>query len=145
MSSVMSVLVRSERFGDVECDDAATVVFPDGLLGFEEEREFVVMPADPEGIYSWLQSTRTPSLAFLTTSPTCFFADYAVEIDDAEVAEIEILDESEAMVLAIVTIAEDRATANLLGPIVVNTRTRRARQVVLADSTWSTKELLGEF
>ncbi len=60
-------------------------------------------------------------------------------------AEIEILDESEAMVLAIVTIAEDRATANLLGPIVVNTRTRRARQVVLADSTWSTKELLGEF
>ena len=40
------------------------------------------------------------------------------------------------------TIGDDGITANLLGPIVVNTRTRVARQVVLAGNDWTTKEPL---
>lgn len=141
----MSVLVRSERFGDVECGDDATLLFPRGLLGFEDEREFALLPADEDGIYTWLQSVRTPSLAFLTTSPTYFFPDYALEVDDAELVDLNLTSEDEALVLVILTVGEERVTANLLGPIVVSTRTRRAVQVVLSDSSWTTKELLGEF
>ncbi len=140
----MSVLVRSERFGDVECDDSATLIFPNGLLGFEQEREFVLIPADEEGVYTWLQSSRDAGLAFLTTSPSYFFADFSLEVDDADLVDLNLTSEHEALVLAIVTIDDGRVTANLLGPIVVSTRTRRAVQVVLSDSSWSTKELLGE-
>lgn len=141
----MTVLVRSERFGDVECDDSATLIFPNGLLGFEDEREFALVPADEDGIYTWLQSVRDPGLAFLTTSPVYFFADFSLEVDDSELVDLNITSADEALVLAIVTIDEGRVTANLLGPIVVSTRTRRAVQVVLSNSPWTTKELLGEF
>ena len=33
----MSVLISSERFGDVVCEESATLSFPRGLLGFEED------------------------------------------------------------------------------------------------------------
>ena len=139
----MGVLVNSVRFGDVDYDESSTLTFPHGLLGFEDETAFVVVPVDDDGIYSWLQSVSDPSLAFLATSPHYFFDDYSPEVNDGDIAELELLDESETLLLCLVTISDDHITANLLGPIVVNTRTRRARQVVLAESQWSTREPLG--
>jgi len=47
----------------------------------------------------------------------------------------------EALVLMIVTLGEkpEDATANLLGPVVINTRTREGLQVVLPEAGYSTK------
>lgn len=139
----MSVLVQSERFGEVAYDETATLTFPHGLLGFEGESQFVVVPVDDEGVYTWLQSMTDPALAFLATSPHFFFDDYAPEVNDADVEDLELAGPSETLLLCLVTIVEDDISANLLGPIVVNTRTRRARQVVLGESRWSTREPLG--
>lgn len=138
----MGVLISSERFGDVDTDDAATLNFPHGLLGFEDQHSFVVVPVDPDGVYSWLQSTTDPDLAFLATSPHFFFADYAPEVNDADLEELGLLDPDETLLLCLLTVNEDDITANLLGPVVVNTRTRLARQVVLAETRWSTREPL---
>ena len=138
----MTVLINSVRFGDVDCEESATLSFPTGLLGFEDETAFAVVNVDEDGVYSWLQSASDPSLAFLATSPHFFFADYSPEVNDADVAELDLRDPSETLLLCLLTIDDDNITANLLGPIVVNTRTRVARQVVLADSEWSTREPL---
>ena len=135
----MSVLVSTERFGDVDCEDSATLTFPRGLLGFEEERSFVIVPADPEGVYSWLQSTQDPALAFLVTPPHFFFPDYEPEVNDGDLVDLDLQDPAETLLLCIVTISDDDITANLLGPVVVNTRTRVARQVVLSETRWSTQ------
>lgn len=139
----MGVLIHSERLGDVDLEETSSLSFPAGLLGFESETSFAVVPVDEDGVYSWLQSTSDPSLSFLVTSPHFFFADYEPEVNDAEVAELDIRDASEALLLCLLTISEDSLTANLLGPVVVNTRTRVARQVVLNDGRWSTKEPIG--
>lgn len=138
----MGVLVSSLRFGDVDYDESSTLTFPHGLLGFEGESSFVVVPVDDEGTYSWLQSTNDPELAFLATSPHFFFPDYAPEVNDGDVEELDLRDETETLLLCLVTIVDDDITANLLGPIVVNTRTRRARQVVLSEMRYSTREPL---
>ena len=136
------MLISSERFGDLECDDAATLEFPHGLLGFEEETRFAVLPEGEDGIYSWLQSVKNPSLAFLAATPHFFFSDYVPEVDDADLAVLDLQSEDETLLLTLITIGDDGITANLLGPIVVNTRTRVARQVVLAGNDWTTKEPL---
>ncbi|MFN8051675.1 MAG: flagellar assembly protein FliW [Acidimicrobiales bacterium] len=138
----MSVLISSERFGDVDCEESSTLSFPRGLLGFEDQTAFAVVPVDEDGIYSWLQSANDPALAFLVTSPHFFFADYEPDVDDADLAELDLTDPSETLVLCLLTVGEDSITANLLGPVVVNTRTRVARQVVLTDNRWSTRESL---
>jgi len=135
----MSVLISSERFGDVAVDETSTLTLPHGLLGFEDETSFAIVPVDDDGTYSWLQSAKDPSLAFLATSPHFFFPDYAPEVNDNYVAELDLLGPSETLLLCLVTIDGDDITANLLGPIVVNTRTRHGRQVVLSEMQWSTR------
>lgn len=135
----MSVLISSERFGDVDIEESATLNFPFGLLGFEDESSFVIVPVGEDGVYSWLQSATSPELAFLATAPHLFFPDYAPEVNDADLAGLDLQDESETLLLCLVTISEDDITANLLGPVVVNTRTRQARQVVLSEARWSTR------
>lgn len=136
------MLIFSERFGDIDCDESATLRFPHGLLGFEDETSFVVVPVGDDGIYNWLQSVKNPGLAFLTTTPHFFFSDYVPEVDDADLVDLELLNENETHLLCLVTIGEDSISANLLGPIVVNTRTRMARQVVLSENRWTTREPL---
>lgn len=137
------MLIHSERLGDVDCEESSSLSFPAGLLGFESETSFAVVPVDEDGVYSWLQSTRDPSLSFLVTSPHFFFEDYEPEVNDAEVAELDLREPAETLVLCLLTITEDAITANLMGPLVVNTRTRTARQVVLNDGRWSTREPIG--
>ena len=137
------MLINSERFGDLEIDESVTLEFPHGLLGFETETRFAVVPEGVDGIYSWLQSVTTPALAFLAASPHFFFADYAPDVDDSDIMVLDLQNENETLLLCLITIDGDAISANLLGPIVVNTRTRKARQVVLSEKRWTTREPLG--
>lgn len=66
---------------------------------------------------------------------------YRPEISDEQAAELDITDPDDAAVFAIVTPAKDRSTVNLLAPVVVNTRTNKAAQVIL-DSDWPIRQPL---
>jgi flagellar assembly factor FliW len=138
----VAVLITSVLSGDVDAEQLATLSFPHGLLGFEDHTAFAVVPVDDDGVYSWLQSLSDPELAFLATSPHYFFADYSPDVNDSDLEELDLRDALETLLLCLLTIREDAITANLLGPVVVNTRTRVARQVVLSDARWSTREPL---
>ena len=72
----------------------------------------------------------------MVLEPGGFIPDYELELFDGDAASLEINDSSEAMVLNIVTLRPQsplEATVNLIGPIVVNRRTRVGRQVVIAN------------
>lgn len=138
------MIVASDRLGELDCDEQAILSFPNGLLGFEEHTRFAVVAADEDGSYSWLQSLDDAGLAFLAIVPTIFFPDYEPDVPDADAAELGITDLSHVQLLALVTVGEQSVTANLLGPIVVNLRTRTAKQVVLSEQRYSVKAPLGE-
>lgn len=134
-----AVMIDSEHLGTVEVDDAAVVEFPAGIIGFPDQRRYAIVAADDSGLYSWLQSLDEPGLAFLALVPAPFFPDYAPVVPDEDCLSIGLADPADAQLLCLVTVGEDLVTANLLGPIVLNVRTRLARQVVLTDSRLSTK------
>ena len=134
-----AVMIDSEHLGSVEVDESSVVELPAGILGFPEQRRYAIVAADDSGLYSWLQSLDEPELAFLTVVPSPFFPDYAPVIPDEDCATIGLTDPEDAQVLCLVTVDEDAVTANLLGPVVLNVRTRMARQVVLTDSSLSTR------
>jgi flagellar assembly factor FliW len=73
--------------------------------------------------------------------PGIFFPDYEVELDDVTVERLGLTEPADALILVIVTVGErvEEATANLLGPLVVNRHTRQAAQVVLAGSRYETR------
>lgn len=134
-----AVMIDSEHLGTVEVDESSVVEFPAGIIGFPDHRRYAVLEAEPSGLYSWLQSLDDPDLAFLAVVPAPFFPDYAPVIPDEDCATIGLTDPRDAQLLCLVTVGEGSVTANLLGPIVLNVRTRLARQVVLTDSRLSTR------
>jgi flagellar assembly factor FliW len=107
------------------------------LPGFPDARRFALVELTPGGVLFALRSLETPDLRFLVVPPAPFFPDYAPEISDAVVAALGIESPDEASILLVVTPGSSPAdaTANLLAPVVLNTRTRAAMQVVLPDST----------
>jgi flagellar assembly factor FliW len=127
---------RSSRFGTLDVADEAILEFPSGLLGFPDQRRYVMLDHDTDAPFKWLQSLDEPGLAFVVMDPALFHADYRVEYSREALAEIHA-DESDDMALAVIlTIpSEDpgRITANLRGPLLVNPRTRLCKQLVLSD------------
>ncbi len=110
------------------------------LPGFPDLSRFALVQLDADGVLCALRSLEDADLRFLVVPPGHFFPDYAPVISDETVADLGIEDVAEVLVLVILTAGDTLAdtTANLLAPVVVNTRTRAACQVVLDDLTLST-------
>lgn len=135
------VTLASTVLGEVMVPAAALFTFPAGLVGFEAYRRFALVPTGHEAIW-WLQSVDEPGLAFVAADPFLVAAGYDPDVPDAELAALGPGAREELLVLAIVTLAAAAggATANLRAPVVLNTGTRRARQVVLPDGRWDVAE-----
>lgn len=142
----MTVQIDSTRFGrfDVPSDRVLTVA--GGLLGLPHSQRFVIVEID-DSPYFWLQSADEPAIAFLCISPWTFFADYTLGLDETVEAELALAEGEDPDVIVLLTVHRDGATvssitANLLGPVVVNTSTGQGRQVVLEGSSYTTQEPL---
>lgn len=135
--------ITTTRFGEIDVPEAQIYAFPEGILGFADIRGYAVF-APKAGPFQWLQSTEVPSLAFVVTDPALFFPDYRVQVRPEDLSAIQLADLGGGVVLVILTVPKNPAeiTANLLGPLVFNAKSKLARQVVLADPKYSTKHRL---
>lgn len=128
------------RFGEIEYDPQNTLLFPEGLIGFEHLRDFIVMPNEKEGPLFWIQSVEDPQVAFVLTDPVGFYYDYKILPDDLERKKLGIGEKADCHVLAVVTVPQDlKVTLNLAAPILFAPETNRALQVVLEGTTFSAK------
>jgi len=113
-------------------------LFPEGLVGFETLRKFIVMPNEKEGPLFWIQSVEDPQIAFILTDPTNFYYDYKVIPDGQERQKLGIEESSECLVVSVVTVSADRkVTLNLAAPILFAPETNRALQVILEGTQFS--------
>ena len=83
-----TVTVESSRFGSLEIEAGAIIEFPAGLIGLGGRR-WAVVTKDETGPFSWLHSLDDPALALPVTNPWEFFADYEVELSDADSERFE--------------------------------------------------------
>lgn len=137
--------IQTSRFGTIEVDEALVLKFEQPILGFDEHKEFVILDHAENSPFKWLQSASMPDLAFVITNPKLFGIDYEFTVPDDVCQKLNIEKSEEILVVTIVSIpAEDpqKMTANLLGPIIINEKTRQAMQVVLNDTDFSTKTRL---
>jgi flagellar assembly factor FliW len=134
--------IQTTRFGAVDIDESRTIEFPAGLLGFSSYRKFALLQPDDNGVFFWLQSTESADLAFVVTDPALWIPDFQVNIRKEQMDELGLREVSEAQVLVIVNKREQSLTANLQGPLVINSANRSAMQLVLAEKKWSTRHEL---
>ena len=132
--------VATKAYGLIDVDERQKIIFPQGLFGFENLKDYLLLDAERQPFY-WLQSIDVEQVAFVLVSPFLFRPDYEVNISNEELAEIGIHSPEKALIFTIVTIPPDGSpmTANLQGPLVINRDTRKGKQAVLTDSRWKTK------
>lgn len=135
------MLINSPRFGKIEVDAEEVVTFPEGLLGFRDFKRYAFHEPAGAPALMWMQSVEVPELGFVVTDPRIFKPDYRVRVAPEQLEGIEITDAAEAQVWVILTIPAnpEEMTANLQGPLVINTERRLGAQVVLNDPDVTTK------
>jgi flagellar assembly factor FliW len=103
------------------------------MPGFPDRRRFALVRLDPAGDLCSMTSLDEPGLRFLVVPPARFFPDYAPEVEDDVLADLEIESGEDVLVLVVLNAGASLAstTANLAAPVLVNTATRRGGQIVL--------------
>ena len=115
--------------------------FPDGLPGLPDLENFVIVELREDGAFQQLQSLDNIDVSIVVCVPWLFFPDYAPALSDIEQAELGLERPDEAILFVPVSIDLDshQIFLNLLGPFVVNSRTRKGRQLVLTGTSYTTR------
>jgi flagellar assembly factor FliW len=115
--------------------------FPDGLPGLPDLENFVIVELREDGAFQQLQSLDNINVSMIVCVPWLFFPNYAPVLSDLEQAELELENPEDAILFVPVSIEPEshQIFLNLLGPFVVNSRTRRGRQLVLTGTNYTTR------
>ncbi len=127
--------IKTRRFGEIKIDRDEIIYFPQGILGFPQQREFILLPTQDNSPLFWLQAVNDPDIAFVVTEPWVFKEDYAFELKDKDKKELQITEKEDIRVLCLLVIPEEaeKMTINLKGPLVLNIKKRLGRQVVIQE------------
>jgi flagellar assembly factor FliW len=122
---------------DIDSPPANQIELPQGLIGFAayKRAELLYLPDHLPFLWMNLQS-EVDNLHFIVIEPGGIIPGYEPEIFDEDAEQLDLRDPSEAMILNIVTLRKQHpveATVNLIGPLVVNRRTRTGRQLVISN------------
>ncbi len=138
---------ETKYFGQIEYDADDVISFVgDGLYGFEEEREFLLIPFEGGGSLSCLQSVKTPGLAFVAVEPFSLDPGYDPVLQPGELGAMGVKERGELAYYSLCAVKDPVAssTVNLRCPIVVNGETRKAMQVILEDGKYGMRHLLSD-
>jgi flagellar assembly factor FliW len=122
--------IQTTRFGFLEVEADAVLIFPTGILGLENCRHWVLLADAHNEALGWLQSTSRPDIALAVVSPRRFVPYYQLRVARSELEPLALEDVKEAEVLAIVGRNEQSMTLNLKAPLVINLKQRLGRQVI---------------
>lgn len=136
--------VASALFGELTVPDDEVIEFPQGLPGFPEYRQFVMIRPDPEILVTYLQSVDEGNISFVLVDPFQYYPHYEFKLDEADKEFLGISKPEDVTVYSIVTVKESiqDATLNLLAPLVIHMKKKRGKQIVLHGSEYSTKHPL---
>ena len=137
--------VNTLRFGDIEVEEEKILHFKNGIPAFEEEHEFLLIPYEEDSPILFMQSLKSPDLAFLVTNPFIFFPDYSFEIGDEATDALGIKSQEDLLIYAILTVPYGdvkKMTANLMAPVIINSKNNKSMQLVLDKSPYKTKHPL---
>lgn len=124
------------RFGRLEVDSDKVIHFPNGLIGFKEIKRFILMDYK-DTFLKWLQAVDDRDIAFIVVPAFEFFPDYEVKLDIQTKKLLEIKNEEDIVVFLMLRVEGEEVTANLQGPLILNSISMKGIQAVNEDTSFS--------
>jgi flagellar assembly factor FliW len=128
-----SATIHTARFGDLAVDPERVITFERGLVGFADQRRFLLLDHRPGSPFHWLQSVERGDLAFPLAAPGHFVEGFSPSLPADLDQLVGPFHPDDLWLGAVVTFLPDAGTAtiNLRAPVVLNTRSRLGVQLVV--------------
>jgi len=138
------MIIQTRFFGDIEINEEEIFVFPEGILGFEDSRKFILLDVPKNDLFKVLQDVERMYVCFIIAVPWGIQGGYDINIPDEDLLRIQIQRKEQILVMNIVTMPEalEKSTINLMAPLVMNIETRLGRQYVLSEGRYTTRHPL---
>ena len=122
--------IHSTRFGPIGVEPGDILHFPEGLVGFADCRDWILLADEQNSALAWMQSVDRPELSLAVVSPRRFVPGYHMRVARRELDPLKLEHLQGARVLVIVGKTNRSVTLNLKAPLVINLDRRLGRQVI---------------
>ena len=138
------MLIKTSRFGEIEIHEDQIITMPSGLIGFSEDRRFVIREDEAAKPFLWLQSVDNDALAFVMIEPHFSFSNYELELTKETLKKLKAEKTEDLSVFVLVTMAKsmEDVTVNLQGPLVFNLEKKLGLQFIIPEGKYSTRHSL---
>ena len=139
--------INAKYFGQVSYDKSESIHIVNGLIGFEAYTEYLPIPfhEDNDSLIS-LQCLEDETLSFILMNPFGLLNDYSPSLSGQDMKELdaETAEDLSYYVICVMRDSVAESTVNLKAPLVVNVRSRQARQVILDQSEYTFRHVIGD-
>lgn len=125
--------ISTQHFGPVEIEVDDILLFPRGIVAFEDCQHWVLLSDEQNPALAWLQSVGRSEVAVPVVSPRRFAPEYSVHVSRGQLQPLEISQFDRAYVLTVVSQSDGDLTLNLKAPLIINLDRRLGRQVITTD------------
>ncbi len=127
--------INTRQFGELTIEEKHIFVFKEGLLGFEDLREFVLISEEETEPFKWLISMEKPEIGFPMLSP--WYIDLSYDPGNS-------FDFNKQVIMVVVTLENEEGsmTANLKAPIILDVESQKGEQVILPSDKYSPMHLI---
>ena len=135
--------MQTKNFGEIAYEPESELEFPCGLPGFDNRKRFVAVHFVENDPLLYLQSLEDPALCFITMPILSVDPKYKLTVAGDDLSQLGLPSMrqpkigEDVLCLTVVAVRETGPTANLLAPIVINLKNRRAVQAIAPDSDYS--------
>ena len=124
------VSFATSRFGTLEVSEDKVISFPLGMLGFPHIKRYVLLDYEDTPV-KWLQAVDDPDVAFIVMEPNLLAKDCTITLDGSMRQTLQLENEEDLALLAIVRVENGKVLANLKGPLLFNSRLKIGIQAVI--------------
>lgn len=135
------MIIDNTRFGTIEIEEEKIITMKRDIPGFQGRKRFVMLNREESNPFLWYQSVDDPALAFVILSPCLLKQDYTVDLAHTiDEMSWKADDEDHLATFVLVNASSgvpEKMTANLMAPLIVNTKRFEAVQIIMKDSGYS--------
>lgn len=128
-------VIKTREFGEIEFDSDFIFNFPNGLIGFEDLHEFILISIDDTAPFKWLISIDQPEIGFILLSPLLIDESYKTS---------KKTDNSNEIVFVIIKLEKSKGemSANMKAPVIIDAELNIGEQIILPSDKFSTNFII---
>ncbi|HBL83435.1 MAG: hypothetical protein A2Y17_04260 [Clostridiales bacterium GWF2_38_85] len=138
------MFIKTKDFKNVEINENDIIKFPQGIYGYEDVKNYVVLNNPDNQWMMHLQSVEDENPRFILLDPFMFIENYLPVLPEGtlELLQAKKHDEINILVVAVIPASVKDITINLKSPVIINFEKKIAAQIILENRDYSVRTRL---